>query len=60
MLTACPSSSDAKVEYLRSLGCDVPFNYKKKAYKEVLAEHGPLDVYYVRLIRPKQFLEHRD
>ncbi|KAL1758229.1 hypothetical protein FB107DRAFT_207742 [Schizophyllum commune] len=40
------AGSDAKVEYLRSLGCDVPFNYKKKAYKEVLAEHGPLDVYY--------------
>ena len=35
----------------------MPFNYKKKAYKEVLPEHGPLDVYYVRLIRPKQFLD---
>ncbi|KAI4517806.1 NAD(P)-binding protein [Schizophyllum commune Loenen D] len=46
MKVIASAGSDAKVEYLRSLGCDVPFNYKKKVYKEVLEEHGPLDVYY--------------
>ncbi|KAI5895550.1 NAD(P)-binding protein [Schizophyllum commune H4-8] len=46
MKVIASAGSDAKVEYMRSLGCDVPFNYKKNAYSEVLAEHGPLDVYY--------------
>ena len=33
---------------MRSLGCDVPFNYKTTPYKDVLAKNGPIDIYYVR------------
>ncbi|KAL1663456.1 hypothetical protein GGF50DRAFT_102972 [Schizophyllum commune] len=40
------AGSDAKVEYMRSLGCDVPFNYKTTPYKDVLAKNGPIDIYY--------------
>ncbi|KAG6855885.1 hypothetical protein H0H87_009708 [Tephrocybe sp. NHM501043] len=40
------AGSDAKVEYMRSLGADVPFNYKKQSYNSVLAEHGPIHVFW--------------
>jgi hypothetical protein len=40
------ASTDAKVEYMRSLGADVPFNYKTSSYASVLSKHGPLDVYW--------------
>ncbi|KAL1747885.1 hypothetical protein HDZ31DRAFT_30984 [Schizophyllum fasciatum] len=40
------AGSDSKVEYMRSLGADVPFNYKTAPYKEVLAKNGPIDIYY--------------
>ncbi|KAG6864893.1 hypothetical protein C0991_006508 [Blastosporella zonata] len=36
------AGSDAKVEYMRSLGADVPFNYKTQNYDAVLAQHGPV------------------
>jgi len=34
-------SSDEKVEYLRSLGCDRPVNYKKENLSKVLASEFP-------------------
>jgi len=40
------AGTDAKVEYMRSLGADVPFNYKTSSYAAVLSEHGPIDVYW--------------
>ncbi|KAL1738531.1 hypothetical protein HDZ31DRAFT_14549, partial [Schizophyllum fasciatum] len=46
MKVIASAGSNAKVEYMRSLGCDVPFNYKISSYREVLAQHGPVDVYY--------------
>ncbi|KAJ6523331.1 hypothetical protein B0H19DRAFT_1201862 [Mycena capillaripes] len=40
------AGADSKVEYMRSLGADVPFNYKTTPIAEVLKEHGPLDLYW--------------
>ncbi|PPQ98165.1 hypothetical protein CVT26_003211 [Gymnopilus dilepis] len=37
------AGSDAKVEYLKSLGVDFPFNYKKTSYSSFLAAHGPIN-----------------
>ncbi|RDB24661.1 Zinc-type alcohol dehydrogenase-like protein PB24D3.08c [Hypsizygus marmoreus] len=38
--------SDAKAEYVRRLGADVVFNYKKQSYESALAQHGPINVYW--------------
>ncbi|KAJ7328800.1 hypothetical protein DFH08DRAFT_883249 [Mycena albidolilacea] len=40
------AGADSKVEYMRSLGADVAFNYKTTSIVEVLKEHGPLDIYW--------------
>ncbi|KAI0315715.1 alcohol dehydrogenase [Amylostereum chailletii] len=40
------SGSDEKVEYARSLGVDVAFNYKKESTEEILKREGPIDVYW--------------
>ncbi|KAJ7693401.1 hypothetical protein B0H17DRAFT_1199913 [Mycena rosella] len=40
------AGSDAKVEYMRSLGADVAFNYKTTPIAAALKEHGPLDIYW--------------
>ncbi|KAF7288843.1 ADH-zinc-N domain-containing protein [Mycena chlorophos] len=40
------ASSDSKVEYIRSLGADVAFNYTTCCVAATLAEHGPLDYYW--------------
>ncbi|KAJ7450025.1 hypothetical protein B0H11DRAFT_1743466 [Mycena galericulata] len=40
------AGADAKVEYMRSVGADVAFNYKTTPVAEVLKEHGPLDLYW--------------
>jgi hypothetical protein len=43
------AGSDAKVEYMRSLGADVPFNYKKHTYHDVLTKNGPIKYCWVSL-----------
>ncbi|KAJ6475693.1 hypothetical protein C8R47DRAFT_1220531 [Mycena vitilis] len=40
------AGADAKVEYMRSLGADVAFNYKTTPIADVLKEHGPLDIFF--------------
>ncbi|EUC54867.1 zinc-binding dehydrogenase [Rhizoctonia solani AG-3 Rhs1AP] len=40
------AGSDEKVEYMKSIGVDVPFNYKKEKVADVLAREGPLDIYW--------------
>ncbi|KAJ7141359.1 hypothetical protein C8R44DRAFT_659065 [Mycena epipterygia] len=40
------AGSDAKVEYMQSLGADITFNYKKTPVAAALKEHGPLDIYW--------------
>ena len=39
------AGSDDKVEYVRSLGVDVAFNYKKVSTYEVLQKEGPINLY---------------
>lgn len=38
------AGSDEKVEYMKSLGFDVAFNYKKTDTFEVLKKEGPIDM----------------
>ncbi|KAG9086358.1 hypothetical protein FRC06_003135 [Ceratobasidium sp. 370] len=40
------ASTDEKVEFMRSIGVDVPFNYKTGNMKEILAKEGPIDLYW--------------
>ncbi|KAG6811125.1 hypothetical protein H0H92_008858 [Tricholoma furcatifolium] len=44
--TIASVGSDAKVEYVRSLGADVVFNYKKESYESVLRQHSPIHVFW--------------
>jgi NADPH-dependent curcumin reductase CurA len=39
------AGSDEKVEYAKSLGADIAFNYKTTNTAEVLAREGPIDMY---------------
>lgn len=39
------AGSEEKVEFVRSLGGDVVFNYKTTSTKEVLEREGPIDMY---------------
>lgn len=47
MKVIASAGSDSKVEYMRSLGCDLPFNYKKTSYQEFLSKNGPVNLFYV-------------
>ncbi|CAE6479556.1 unnamed protein product [Rhizoctonia solani] len=38
--------SDDKVNFLKSIGTDVAFNYKKESIADVLAKEGPIDIYW--------------
>ncbi|KAG8714650.1 hypothetical protein FRC11_007657 [Ceratobasidium sp. 423] len=38
--------SDDKVNFLKSIGADVAFNYKKDNIANVLAKEGPIDIYW--------------
>ncbi|KAI0776446.1 hypothetical protein BC629DRAFT_1594937 [Irpex lacteus] len=40
------AGSDEKVEWVKSLGADVVFNYKTTKTAEVLEKEGPVDVYW--------------
>lgn len=40
------TGDDAKVKYLKELGVDVAFNYKKESVWDVLKENGPIDIYF--------------
>ncbi|KAL0950135.1 hypothetical protein HGRIS_010131 [Hohenbuehelia grisea] len=40
------AGSDAKVEYIRSLGADVAFNHKTTDTASILAEHGPINIFW--------------
>ena len=46
MKVIASASTDAKVDYMRSLGADIPFNYKTVTIPSVLEKHGPLNVYW--------------
>lgn len=38
------AGSQQKVDYIKSLGADVTFNYKEQNTKEVLAKEGPINL----------------
>ncbi|KAJ8502400.1 hypothetical protein ONZ45_g11798 [Pleurotus djamor] len=40
------AGSDDKVRLLQGLGVDVAFNYKTSNINEVLAQHGPIDIFW--------------
>ncbi|KAG6917865.1 hypothetical protein DXG01_000635 [Tephrocybe rancida] len=40
------AGSDEKVAFMKSIGADVAFNYKKTSTAEVLEKEGPIDVYW--------------
>ncbi|CAE6419808.1 unnamed protein product [Rhizoctonia solani] len=40
------TGSDDKVEFLKSIGVDVAFNYKKDKISDVLEKEGPIDIYW--------------
>ncbi|KAJ8474584.1 hypothetical protein ONZ45_g15904 [Pleurotus djamor] len=40
------AGSDKKVEFMKTIGVDVAFNYKTTSTREVLKEHGPIDIYW--------------
>ncbi|KAI0649878.1 NAD-P-binding protein [Trametes meyenii] len=40
------AGSDDKVEFVKSLGADVAFNYKTTSTREVLEKEGPINVYW--------------
>ncbi|KAJ8495365.1 hypothetical protein ONZ45_g12907 [Pleurotus djamor] len=46
MKVVASAGSDAKLEYLKSIGADVVFNYKKESYDKALAKAGPFHVYW--------------
>lgn len=39
------AGSDEKVEFMKSLGADVVFNYKNTKTADVLDQEGPVDMY---------------
>ncbi|KAG6839784.1 hypothetical protein C0991_011699 [Blastosporella zonata] len=40
------AGSDEKVKFMKSIGADVAFNYKKTKTADVLSKEGPIDVYW--------------
>ncbi|KAG6823670.1 hypothetical protein H0H93_003256, partial [Arthromyces matolae] len=40
------AGSDEKVNFMKSLGADVAFNYKKVKTSDILKKEGPIDVYW--------------
>ncbi|KAJ8689346.1 hypothetical protein PTI98_013374 [Pleurotus ostreatus] len=46
MKVIASAGTDEKVEYLKSLGVDVAFNYKKEGYSSFLAKNKPFQVYW--------------
>ncbi|KAJ8489817.1 hypothetical protein ONZ45_g13428 [Pleurotus djamor] len=40
------AGSDDKVKLLQGLGVDVAFNYKTSTINKVLAQHGPIDIFW--------------
>ncbi|KAI0827338.1 NAD-P-binding protein [Trametes gibbosa] len=40
------AGSDDKVAFVRSIGADVVFNYKKESTRDVLEREGPIDIFW--------------
>ncbi|KAF9461631.1 NAD(P)-binding protein [Collybia nuda] len=46
MKVIASAGTDDKVNFMNELGADVAFNYHTNSTKDILREHGPLDVYW--------------
>ena len=46
MKVIASAGSDDKVDFIKSVGADVAFNYKTARTRDVLAKEGPIDVYW--------------
>ena len=46
MKVIASAGSDEKVEFVKSLGADVVFNYKTTKTADVLEKEGPINVYW--------------
>ncbi|PIL32414.1 hypothetical protein GSI_05660 [Ganoderma sinense ZZ0214-1] len=46
MKVIASAGSDDKVDFIKSVGADVAFNYKTERTADVLAKEGPVDVYW--------------
>jgi hypothetical protein len=44
------AGTQAKLDFMKSIGADVVFNYKTENPATVLAEHKPIDLYVTRLV----------
>lgn len=40
------ASSQDKIDFMKSIGVDVAFNYKTEKIADVLAKEGPIDIYW--------------
>lgn len=45
MKVIASAGSEEKVKFMKEIGADVAFNYKAQSAKDILAEHGPVNVY---------------
>ncbi|EKM60524.1 uncharacterized protein PHACADRAFT_167865 [Phanerochaete carnosa HHB-10118-sp] len=46
------AGSAAKVKIMKECGADVAFNYKEQDAREILSEHGPIDIYWDNVSGP--------
>jgi NADPH-dependent curcumin reductase CurA len=46
MKVIASAGSQEKIDYIKSLGADVVFNYKETKVADVLKNEGPVDVYW--------------
>ncbi|KAJ3891022.1 hypothetical protein GG344DRAFT_48210 [Lentinula edodes] len=46
MRVIASAGSDPKVEFMKTLGVDVPFNYNKESYESVLSKHAPIHAFW--------------
>lgn len=48
MKVIASAGSDEKCDFVRSLGADIVFNYKKESTQSILELEGPIDMYVAR------------
>ncbi|KAG6836782.1 hypothetical protein H0H93_003374 [Arthromyces matolae] len=46
MKVIASAGSEKKVEYMRSIGTDIAFNYKTEGYESILSKHGPIHAFW--------------
>ena len=49
------AGTDDKVNFMKSLGADVAFNYKTTSTHEILSKEGPVNMYVTDILRLHNF-----